>query len=65
MKNSFIFNSFIQYMGEFTLGRNRGRRLHLPGTLVFPIYSSGIKKLSRIVLGIKKLLVYPTSSKWN
>lgn len=61
----FILNSFIQYMGEITLGRNGDRRLHLSGIPVFPFYSSELKKLSRIVLGRKKLLVYPTTQKWN
>lgn len=40
----FIFNSFLQCLGELTLGRNRDTRFHLTGSPVFPISSSVLKE---------------------
>lgn len=45
----FIFDSFIQYLGELTLERNKDTIFHLTGSPPFPISSSGLNKLSSIL----------------
>lgn len=61
----FTVNSFIQYLRELTLRRNGHAGFHLTGSSVFPISSSGLKKLSSIFPGHQELLVCPITQKMD